>query len=50
MLADLVRGGTKSAVTPGIELGTSGLGSRDLNHCANPSVVEYGQLLCKSTS
>ena len=24
---------------PGTELGTSGLGSRDLNHCANPSAI-----------
>ena len=24
---------------PGIELGTSGLGGRDLNHCTNPSAI-----------
>ena len=26
---------------PGIEPGTSGLGGRDLNHCANPSAITY---------
>ena len=26
---------------PGIGLGTSGLGGRDLNHCAKPSAIEY---------
>ena len=26
---------------PGIEPGTSGLGGRDLNHCANPSVLPF---------
>ena len=27
---------------PGIEPGTSGLGGRDLNHCANPSAISGG--------
>ena len=27
------------SIRPGIELGTSGLGGRDLNHCANPSAI-----------
>ena len=31
---------------PGIEPGTSGLGGRDLNHCANPNHSCYLQMEC----
>ena len=30
----------KPSTRPGIELGTWGLGGRDLNHCANPSLLD----------